>query len=64
VSQSGKISKSEAAALGRKSMSSRKATLIESTLVLALLGILAGAIGGLAVGAVTMPKTASSSAAR
>ncbi|MFZ0760469.1 MAG: hypothetical protein WAM69_11005 [Candidatus Sulfotelmatobacter sp.] len=36
-----------------------KATLVESALVLALMGILAGAIGGLAVGAATSPKTAS-----
>jgi hypothetical protein len=33
-----------------------KATLVESTLLLALMGILAGAIGGLAVGIVTSPK--------
>jgi hypothetical protein len=39
-------------------MSNRgKATLVESTLLLALLGILAGAIGGLAVGAATSPKS-------
>jgi hypothetical protein len=31
-------------------------SLIESVLVLALMGILAGAIGGLAVGIVTSPK--------
>jgi hypothetical protein len=37
-----------------------KATLVESALVLALIGIAAGAIGGLAVGAATSPKTASS----
>ncbi|MCU1302490.1 MAG: hypothetical protein JWQ87_2774 [Candidatus Sulfotelmatobacter sp.] len=43
-------------------MSSRgKATLVESALLLALMGILAGAIGGLAVGAATSPKNASSS---
>jgi hypothetical protein len=41
-------------------MSSGKATLVESALVLILLGILAGAVGGLAVGVVTMPKGASS----
>jgi hypothetical protein len=41
-------------------MSGTKATLAESTLVLIFLGILAGAIGGLAVGIVTMPKTAAS----
>jgi hypothetical protein len=40
-------------------MSSRgKATLVESALVLALMGILAGAIGGLVIGAATSPKTA------
>ncbi len=33
-------------------------TLIESALVLALMGILAGAIGGLAIGLATSPKTA------
>jgi hypothetical protein len=43
-------------------MSSTKATLAESALVLVFLGILAGALGGLAVGVVTMPKTASSAA--
>jgi type II secretory pathway pseudopilin PulG len=36
-----------------------KKTLIENTLALALMGILAGAIGGLAVGIATSPKTAS-----
>ncbi|MFZ0421104.1 MAG: hypothetical protein WBQ74_06195 [Candidatus Sulfotelmatobacter sp.] len=36
-------------------------TLVESALVLALMGILAGAIGGLAIGVVTSPKTASTS---
>ncbi|HZW95011.1 MAG TPA: hypothetical protein VFF64_18830 [Candidatus Eremiobacteraceae bacterium] len=36
-----------------------RATLVESALVLALMGILAGAIGGLAVGVVTAPKSAS-----
>jgi hypothetical protein len=38
-----------------------KATLVESALALALMGILAGAIGGLAIGIVTSPKTAASS---
>jgi type II secretory pathway pseudopilin PulG len=38
-----------------------KTTLVESAIVLALLGILAGAVGGFAIGAVTS-KTASSSA--
>jgi hypothetical protein len=38
-----------------------KPTLVESTLLLALMGILAGAIGGLAVGVVTSPKPAASS---
>jgi len=37
-----------------------KSTLVENVLVLALMGILAGAIGGLAIGAFTTPKTASS----
>lgn len=36
-----------------------KKTLVESSLVLILMGILAGAIGGLAVGVVTTPKTSS-----
>jgi hypothetical protein len=36
-------------------------TWVESALVLVLMGILAGAIGGLAIGVVTSPKTASSS---
>jgi hypothetical protein len=31
-------------------------TLVESALVLALMGILAGAIGGLAIGLTTSPK--------
>jgi hypothetical protein len=45
-------------------MSNRgKATLVESTLVLALMGILAGAIGGLAIGIVTSPKATTTSAA-
>lgn len=44
-------------------MSSRgKATLVESTLLLALMGILAGAIGGLAVGVATSPKSTTSAA--
>jgi hypothetical protein len=34
-------------------------TLVESALVLALIGILAGAVGGLAIGMATSPKTAS-----
>jgi uncharacterized YccA/Bax inhibitor family protein len=38
-----------------------KTTLAESAIVLAMLGILAGAVGGLAIAAVTS-KTASSSA--
>jgi hypothetical protein len=45
-------------------MSSTKATLAESALVLVFIGIIAGAIGGLAVGVVTMPKTAASAASR
>jgi hypothetical protein len=36
-----------------------KATLVESALVLALMGILAGAIGGFAIGVATSPKTSS-----
>jgi hypothetical protein len=49
--------------MGRKAMFHRgKATLVESTIVLALMGILAGAIGGLAIGVVTSPKAATSSA--
>jgi hypothetical protein len=45
-------------------MSSRgKATLVESALLLALMGILAGALGGFAVGIITSPKSASSSSA-
>jgi hypothetical protein len=40
-----------------------KATLVESTLLLALMGILAGAVGGLAIGVVTSPKTSSAAAA-
>ena len=44
-------------------ISTGKARLLESGLVLALLGILAGAIGGLAVGVVTAPKSAFSSSA-
>jgi type II secretory pathway pseudopilin PulG len=36
-----------------------KSTLVESALVLALMGILAGAVGGLAIGVVTAPKTTS-----
>jgi hypothetical protein len=38
-----------------------RATFVESTIILALMGILAGAIGGLAIGVSTMPKTSSSS---
>ena len=42
-------------------MSSRGAsTMVESVLVLALMGIVAGAIGGLAIGIMTSPKTATS----
>jgi hypothetical protein len=40
-----------------------KATLVESAVVLALMGILAGAIGGLAIGMVTSPKSATTSGA-
>jgi len=42
-------------------LSRGKATLVESVVVLALMGIIAGTLGGLAVGVVTSPKTASSS---
>ncbi|HWW15043.1 MAG TPA: hypothetical protein VN310_10320 [Candidatus Dormibacteraeota bacterium] len=38
-----------------------KVTLVESAVVLALMGILAGAIGGLAIGMVTSPKSAATS---
>jgi hypothetical protein len=38
-------------------------TLVENVLVLALIGILAGAVGGLAIGVATMPKAASASSA-
>jgi len=38
-----------------------KSSLVESALVLALMGILAGAVGGLAIGVVTSPKAASTS---
>jgi hypothetical protein len=38
-------------------------TLVENALVLALIGILAGAVGGLAIGVATMPKAASASSA-
>jgi hypothetical protein len=41
-----------------------KATLVESAVVLVLMGILAGAIGGLAIGVVTSPKSAATSGAR
>jgi hypothetical protein len=45
-------------------MSNRgKATLVESTLLLALMGILAGAIGGLAIGVATSPKSTTSTSA-
>jgi hypothetical protein len=45
-------------------MSSRgKVTLVESALVLALMGVLAGAIGGLVLGIATSPKSASSTTA-
>jgi type II secretory pathway pseudopilin PulG len=42
-------------------MSRGKATLIENTLVLALLGILAGAIGGLGIGIATSHAASSTS---
>jgi hypothetical protein len=37
-----------------------KSTLLDSVLVLALMGIVAGAVGGLAIGVVTSPKAQSS----
>jgi hypothetical protein len=40
-----------------------KSTIVESTLVLALMGILAGALGGLAVGVATSPKAATGTSA-
>lgn len=39
-------------------------SLVESALVLALMGILAGAVGGLAVGVATSPKAPTNSAAK
>jgi len=39
-------------------MSRGKASLVESALVLALMGIFAGAVGGLLIGVATSPKTA------
>ncbi|HWY04496.1 MAG TPA: hypothetical protein VNX60_12550 [Candidatus Acidoferrum sp.] len=38
-----------------------KATLVQSALVLALMGVVAGVVGGLVVGAATGPKPATSS---
>jgi type II secretory pathway pseudopilin PulG len=47
-----------------KSMANRgKKTLVENVLVLALMGIVAGAVGGLAVGALTSPKASSTTSA-
>jgi len=40
-----------------------KATVVESTLALVLMGIIAGAMGGLAVGILSAPKTSSSAPA-
>jgi type II secretory pathway pseudopilin PulG len=37
----------------------KRSYFIENTIVLALIGILAGAIGGLAVGVITTPKASS-----
>jgi hypothetical protein len=45
---------------GRKK-SRGQATLVEGALALALMGILAGAVGGLAIGLATSPKTATTS---
>jgi hypothetical protein len=39
-------------------MSRGRGNLVESALVLALMGILAGALGGLAIGVATSPKSA------
>ena len=47
--------------MGEAMLNRGKATLVESALVLALMGILAGAIGGLAIGFATSPKTATTS---
>jgi hypothetical protein len=44
-------------------MARGKASLLESALVLALMGIVAGAIGGLAIGIVTSPKSSTTSSA-
>jgi hypothetical protein len=44
-------------------LNSGKSSLVESALVLALMGILAGAVGGLAIGIVTAPKAASGTSA-
>jgi hypothetical protein len=44
-------------------LSRGSSTLVESVLVLALMGILAGAIGGLAVGVATGPKGSTSTTA-
>jgi hypothetical protein len=53
-----------AVATGAKFMAGRgKATLVQSALVLALMGIVAGVVGGLVVGAATAPKPATSSTA-
>jgi len=43
-------------------MARGRATIVESALLLALMGILAGAIGGLAVGVATSPKPAATAA--
>jgi type II secretory pathway pseudopilin PulG len=43
-------------------MSRGKATLIENVLVLALMGVLAGAIGGLAIGIATSHSSTAASA--
>jgi hypothetical protein len=40
-----------------------KQTLVESVLVLALMGIVAGALGGFAIGVVTSPKSSTASSA-
>jgi hypothetical protein len=45
-------------------LNSGKTTLVESALVLALMGIVAGAIGGLAIGVATNPKSTSTSSSK
>jgi hypothetical protein len=42
----------------------KKSSILESVVLLSVLGILAGALGGLAIGVVTMHSSSSSSAAQ